>query len=120
FLKQTATIFSGASTWFIDPTTMAGNSSATLSLFRNVNTTGARVIRVFRGDGTATEMANIHADTGAANFQDISGRTLTATVANGTPPLVVTSQTAVANLHASNTDAIQETSGPTRLPIGAI
>ena len=45
---------------------------------------------------------------------------LISSTVTGTAPLSVASTTAVANLHADNTDAINTTTGPTRLPIGAI
>src|SRR5207244_4994218 len=77
-LHQTfTTSFSSGTTFFIDPQPLNNTLPSLWDLFRNVNTSGLRQLRIFKGDGTNTIMASLDGGTGNLACQNISGNDLT-------------------------------------------
>jgi len=56
---------SGDARLLIDATPLDGTSTAETRIFRDTNTTGIRRFTIFKGDGSATQMVFIEADTGS-------------------------------------------------------
>lgn len=83
--RLSKTAATGAPTIRIDPLASDGSSASTLELFRLVNTSGARLLRTYKGDGSATVTSSINADTGAITCASVAatGNVEGATITKG-------------------------------------
>jgi hypothetical protein len=62
---------SGQTNLTIEPRPLDNTSLALMQLFRNTNTSGGRLINIYKGDGTSTVTCLINTATGDAEFENI-------------------------------------------------
>ncbi len=84
---------SGSSSIDIDPVPTDGTSTSTLRLFRNLTTSGARNLTIFKGDGTSTSVTSISANSSSYINADGAALGIGTSSPNANAALDVTSTT---------------------------